>query len=81
MASNIDPSISLGGRPPPTMTLPDMLNLARGAQAYRQAEEVMPLQAERERQATRTGQINLGVAERQEAERQGTRSSRVLVVM
>jgi hypothetical protein len=70
MASNIDPSISLGGKPPPTMTLPDMLNLARGAQAYRQAEEVMPLQAERERQATRTGQINLGVAERQEAERQ-----------
>jgi hypothetical protein len=70
MASNIDPSISLGGKPPPTMTLPDMLNLARGAQAYRQAEEVMPLQAERERQATRTGQINLGVAERQDAERQ-----------
>jgi hypothetical protein len=30
----------------------------------------MPLQAERERQATRTGQINLGVAERQDAERQ-----------
>jgi hypothetical protein len=70
MASNIDPSISLGGKPPPTMTLPDMLNLARGAQAYRQAEEIMPLQAERERQATRTGQINLGVAERQDAERQ-----------
>jgi hypothetical protein len=34
MASNIDPSISLAGKPMPTMTLPDMLNLARGAQAY-----------------------------------------------
>jgi hypothetical protein len=28
------------------MSLPDMLNLARGAQAYRQAEQVMPLQVE-----------------------------------
>ena len=69
MASNIDPSISLGIKPPPTMTLPEMLNFARGAQAYRQAEEVMPLQLERERQATRTGAINLGVTETGEIER------------
>jgi hypothetical protein len=44
MASNIDPSISLGGKPPPTMTLPDMLNLARGAQAYRQAQQLNPVE-------------------------------------
>ena len=29
---NIDPSISLGIKPPQTMTLPDMLNFARGMQ-------------------------------------------------
>jgi hypothetical protein len=47
MASNIDPSISLAGKPMPTMTLPDMLNLARGAQAYRQAEQINPVELER----------------------------------
>lgn len=66
---NIDPSISLGAKPPAAISLSDMLNLARGAQAYRQAEEVMPLQLQREQQATRTGAINLGVAETEEQER------------
>jgi hypothetical protein len=48
MASNIDPSISLAGKPMPTMTLPDMLNLARGAQAYRQqAQQLNPVELER----------------------------------
>lgn len=52
----IDPSISLGIKPPPVMTLPDLLNVARGAQAYRQAEQVFPEQAEQARIATRTAQ-------------------------
>jgi hypothetical protein len=84
---NIDPSISLGAKPPAVMSLSDMLNIARGGQAYRQAEEIMPLQLQRERQIveqaaqvnplelrreqqlTRTGDINLGVAETEEKER------------
>jgi hypothetical protein len=84
---NIDPSISLGAKPPAVMSLSDMLNIARGGQAYRQAEEIMPLQLQRERQIveqaaqvnplqlrreqqlTRTGDINLGVAETEEQER------------
>jgi hypothetical protein len=66
---NIDPSISLGAKPPAVMSLSDMLNIARGGQAYRQAEEIMPLQLRREQQLTRTGDINLGVAETEEQER------------
>jgi hypothetical protein len=59
MASNIDPSISLGGKPPPTMTLPDMLNLARGAQAYRQAQQLNPVELER---ATAERDVAVGTA-------------------
>jgi hypothetical protein len=66
---NIDPSISLGAKPPAVMSLSDMLNIARGGKAYRQAEEIMPLQLRREQQLTRTGDINLGVAETEEQER------------
>jgi len=49
---NIDPSISLGAKPPAVMTLPEMLNLARGAQQYRQAEQLMPLQVEQQQAQT-----------------------------
>jgi hypothetical protein len=42
MAFNIDPSISLGVKPPQAISLSDMLNIARGAQAYQQAAEVNP---------------------------------------
>jgi hypothetical protein len=49
---NIDPSISLGAKPPTVMTLPDMLNLARGAQQFRQAEQLMPLQVEQQQAQT-----------------------------
>jgi len=51
---NIDPSISLGARPPATMTLPQMLDMARGMQAYEQAQQVFPEQAEQARIATQT---------------------------
>jgi hypothetical protein len=54
---NIDPSISLGAKPPAVMTLPEMLNLARGAEEFRQAQQMNPLllqqQAEQVRQTQR----------------------------
>jgi hypothetical protein len=57
MASNIDPSISLGGRPPPTMTLPQMLDLARGAQAFQREREILPELVEQARIGTGTARI------------------------
>lgn len=53
---NIDPSISLGIKPPAAMTLPQMLDMARSAQAFQQAQQVFPEQAEQARIATRTAQ-------------------------
>jgi hypothetical protein len=54
---NIDPTISLGAKPPAVMTLPEMLNLARGAEEFRQAQQMNPLllqqQAEQVRQTQR----------------------------
>jgi len=43
MAFNIDPSISLNVKGPQALTLPDMLNLATGVQAYKQAQAVNPI--------------------------------------
>ena len=54
---NIDPSISLAGKPMPTMTLPDMLNLARGAQAYEREREILPELVEQARIGTGTARI------------------------
>ena len=51
---NIDPSISLSAKPPATMTLPQMLDMARGIQSYQQAQQVFPEQAEQARIATQT---------------------------
>lgn len=56
MAINIDPNISLGIKPPAAMTLPQMLDMARSAQAFQQAQQVFPEQAEQARIATRTAQ-------------------------
>lgn len=39
--------VALGIKPPQVMSLGDMLNLARGAQAYQQAEQLNPLAAQR----------------------------------
>ncbi len=39
--------VALGIRPPQAMSLGDMLNLARGAQAYQQAEQLNPLAAQK----------------------------------
>jgi hypothetical protein len=57
MAINIKPDISLSAKPPATMTLPEMLNLARGAQAYQRESEVFPELVEQSRIATRTAKI------------------------
>jgi hypothetical protein len=44
---NIDPAISMGIKTPDSMTsLGNMLNIARGAQAYQQAQQVNPLQVQ-----------------------------------
>jgi len=56
-------------RPPQPMSLGDILNIARGAQAYQQAEQLNPLTLQQQQQAARTGQIQLGVAEQADKER------------
>lgn len=50
-------------------SLGDMINLARGAQQYQQAAQINPLELQQKQQATRTGEITLGVAEQAEIER------------
>jgi hypothetical protein len=54
MAINIKPDISLSAKPPTTMTLPEMLNLARGAQAYQRESEVFPELVKQAQIETRT---------------------------
>jgi hypothetical protein len=39
--------VALGVKPPQAMTLGDMINIARGAQAYQQAEQANPLELKR----------------------------------
>lgn len=56
-------------RPPQGMSLGEMINVARGAQAYQQAQQINPLALQQQEQATRKGQIELGVAEQQNKER------------
>ena len=56
-------------KPAPSMSIGDMINLARGAQQYQQAVQINPLELQQKQQATRTGEINLGVAEQAEIER------------
>jgi hypothetical protein len=52
------------------MSLGEMVNLARGAQAYQQAEQVNPELAQQARQATQTGAISLSLEQQKERERQ-----------
>jgi hypothetical protein len=61
--------VALGIKPPQVMSLGDMLNLARGAQAYQQEQQMNPLALQKAGQEARTGQINLGVAEQTDLER------------
>jgi len=56
-------------KPVPSMSIGDMINVARGAQAYQQAQQINPLELQQKQQATRTGQIALGVEEQKDKER------------
>lgn len=59
MPINIKPDISLGVKPPATMTLPELINTARGAQLYQREREILPEQVEQARiqtQSARTAQ-------------------------
>jgi len=47
MAFNIDPSISLGVKGPQAMSLGDMLNIAGAAQAYKQKQQLNPLEVQK----------------------------------
>lgn len=51
---NIDPSISLGVKPPAAMSLSEMLNIARGAQQYQTERAIQPEQIQQAQIATRT---------------------------
>lgn len=65
---NIQP-IATQIKPMQGMSLADMVNIARGAQAYQQAEQINPLALQQQQQATRTGEIALGVEEQKDKER------------
>jgi hypothetical protein len=56
-------------RPVQGQSLGDMINLARGAQQYQQAQQINPLELQQKQQATRTGEIALGVEEQKNTER------------
>ena len=61
-------------RPVQGASLGDMINIARGAQAYQQAGQVNPLTLQQQQQTTRTGEIALGVEEQKNKERQDMQS-------
>jgi len=54
----IKPEIALGVKPLATMSLGDMLNVARGAQMYQREREVLPLLVEQEKIKTQTAQTD-----------------------
>jgi hypothetical protein len=66
--------IAAGIQPPQQMSLADMMNLARGSQAYQQAGQINPLELQQKQQATRTGEIALGVEEQKNRERTNLQS-------
>jgi hypothetical protein len=53
----------------PNMSLGDMMNLARSAQAYQQTEQMNPLLLQQQQQVTGTGQIALTLEQQKERER------------
>jgi hypothetical protein len=61
--------VATGINPPQQMSLGDMMNVARGAQAYKQAEQVNPLLLQQQQQAAQTGKIALSVEEQKDIER------------
>ena len=69
MADFTVPMLGTEIKPVPQTSLGDMLNIARGAQAYQQAEQINPLALQQQQQAARTGQIALSVEEQKDLER------------
>jgi hypothetical protein len=65
---NIQP-VATQIKPIQGMSLGDMVNLARGAQLYQQAEQINPLEVQIRQQQARTGEIALGVEEQKNKER------------
>jgi len=65
---NIQP-VATQIKPVQGMSLGDMVNLARGAQAFQQAELINPLSLQQQQQQTRTGEIALSVEEQKNKER------------
>ena len=59
MAVNIKPDISLSAKPPATMTLPEMINMARGAQAYQREREIFPELVQQAKTQTQQSQFSL----------------------
>jgi flagellar hook-basal body complex protein FliE len=59
MAINIKPDISLSGKPPTMMTLPEMVNMARSAQAYQREKEIFPELVQQARTQTQQSQFTL----------------------
>lgn len=59
-----------GGLTPQTSSLADMINMAKGIQQYQQTQQINPLELQLKQQQATTGQINLGVAEQANRERQ-----------
>jgi len=54
MAINIKPDISLSAKPPTALTLPEIVGLARGAQAYQRESEIFPELVQQAQIQTRT---------------------------
>ncbi len=69
MATFNVPMLGTEIKPVPQTSLADMLGIARGAQAYQQAEQINPLALQQQQQAARTGQIALSVEEQKDKER------------
>jgi hypothetical protein len=59
MAVNIKPDISLSAKPPAMMTLPEMINTARSAQAYQREREIFPELVAQSRTQTQQSQFTL----------------------
>lgn len=69
MAFNIDPSISLGIKPPQGMSLGEMLSVARGAQEFKKAQAINPLEIrQKEAETTKTEETLKPAIEKAKAE-------------
>jgi len=68
--AGLDPSVIGNVQQPQQMSLRDMVNLARGTQAYQQAQQVNPLQVQQQQSATQSAQTAAQAAQLQLANQQ-----------